>query len=131
MSQVQGTSPVDRLVSGILICLMAIGSLALWVLVPPAALWLVARMTASPSAHLVIALVAVPLAMVLFAAVLILLNTSYLRVNGAGALVEDEDGFPVRVRGPLESMLVLSFVAAAVWGIIWLFAHPVPQFSVG
>ena len=125
------TRPVERLVGTALILLMAVGSLALWMLVPAAVLWSIGQLTVSPSVHLMLALVAVPAAMVAFSVLLLLLNASYLRVIGADQPVEDEDGIRIRYRGPLESLLVWSFIVAAVWGLIWLIAHPLPQFSVG
>ena len=122
---------VDRFVAGLLLVLMALGSLALWVLVPGGVLWALGQVTTSQSMHLVLALIAVPPAMVAFAALLVVLNGLYLRVTGSGSVIEDESGELRRVQGPLEPMLGWSLGAAVVVVLAWLILHPLPQFSAG
>ncbi len=86
------------------------------------------ELTNSSVTHFLTALVLIPGAMLLFAPVLFWLNGLYLRVTGVlERLDEDErqSGWRRRVRGPLESMLVVSFVIEFVALVVWflLFAE--------
>ncbi len=131
MNGAPGRSAVDRVVAVLLLALMAVGSFALWLLVPTAVLWGLGHLTISPSHHLVLALLAVPPAMVVFGALLVALNGLYLRVVGAQHMIEEETGELRPVRGPLEPMLGWSLAVAVVVGVVWLFLHPIPQLSGG
>ena len=114
--------PIDRLVAGLLLMLMAAGCLALWIVVPAGVLWGLTPLSDSRSYHLVVALVAVPTAMIAFAQFLLLLNTLYLRVTGYWRFDEDEQR-PRRLGGPLESLLVWSLLIAFALLCLW-FAFP-------
>ena len=62
--------------------------------------------------------------MAVFSPLLFWLNGLYLRVTGVlDRLVEDEEeaDWQRRVRGPLEPMLVASFVVALVALCVWFF----------
>lgn len=121
--------PVDMLVSGFLLALMALGSLALWIVVPAASLKLLLPRSESIYYHLVIGLVGVPAAMICFALCLFWLNGLYLRVNGAWK-ADDSGYLPRRVRGPLEPMMLGSLLIAIIAMGIWFFfiaENPVPQ----
>ena len=71
--------------------------------------------------------------MAIFAPVLLWLNGLYLRVTGVLArLAEDqvEANWRRRVRGPLEKMLIVSFLVALVALFVWFFVfaeNPSPQ----
>jgi hypothetical protein len=125
-----GRRRMDRIVAGLLLALMAIGSLALWLLIPTAVLWGLGQLTTSASNHLVLGITTVPLAMALFAGLLIWLNALYLRVVGAGAPLDDDEE-PRPLRGPLEPLLGWSLALAVVVAVVWLVLHPIPQLSAG
>ncbi len=118
--QPHGKAPVDRLVSVLLLVLMAAGSLALWIVVPAGILRLLLPLSESKGYHLAIGLLAVPAAMIAFGMSLTWLNGLYLRVNGAWR-ADDEDGYPRRVRGPLESLMIGSLLFALVAMAFWFF----------
>jgi Na+/H+ antiporter NhaD/arsenite permease-like protein len=123
--------PIDRAVAGLLLILMAAGSLWLWIGIPALTLWGVAQIVDTSGQHLVLGLLAVPAAMVLFAGLLFWLNGLYLRVVAPRLMPEDEDGELRQIRGPLELLLGWSLAAAVVVALIWLFLHPIPQLSGG
>ena len=113
-----GHRPVlDRLVLGFLMLLMAIGCLALWTVVPGGALWLVSLAKGSAATHLVLALFAVPTAIVLFGAALVRVNALYVRVAAASA---DDDERGEFTRGPLEWLIVASLAIAVVAMVAWM-----------
>jgi hypothetical protein len=130
MSVAHRRRPIDAVVSGLLLVMMALGSFALWLLVPAAVLWALGQVTATASTHLVLGLVTVPVAMVLFGGLLAWLNLLYLRVSGAAALLDDPEE-PRRIRGPLEPILGWSLAAAVIVALAWLILHPIPQLSAG
>jgi hypothetical protein len=112
--------PLDRAVAIFLLVLLAAGSLWLWIGMPLLTLWAVAQVVDTPAQHLTMGLVAVPAGMVVFAPLLFWMNGLYLRVTGAPRYVEDEeDGELLRVRGPLEPLLVWSLVIALVALVAW------------
>jgi Na+/H+ antiporter NhaD/arsenite permease-like protein len=123
--------PVDRALAGLLLVLMAAGSLWLWIGVPALTLWGVAQIVDTSGQHLVLGLLAVPAAMVLFAGLLFWLNGLYLRVTASQRTLEDEDGELRQIRGPLELLMGWSLAAAVVVALVWLFLHPIPQLSGG
>lgn len=108
----------DRTVAALLLLLLGIGCLALWTAVPAAVLWTTSQMTESASSHLVLGIIGVPLAMVLFAQVLLWINRLYLRVTLPYA-VHDSDQ-PPRIRGPLEPMVLISMPVALIGLIIFV-----------
>jgi hypothetical protein len=131
MTGTLGPRPIDRLVAGLLLVLMAAGSLWLWIGVPALTLWGVAQIVDTSGQHLVLGLLAVPAAMILFAGLLFWLNGLYLRVVVPREMLEDEDGEPAQIRGPLELLMGWSLAAAAVVALVWLLLHPIPQLSGG
>ena len=131
MTPPRGLRPIDRAVAGLLLVLMAAGSLWLWIGIPALTLWGVAQIVDTSGQHLVLGLLAVPAAMVLFAALLFWLNGLYLRVVIPRQTLEDEDGEPRPIRGPLELLMGWSLAAALVVAVLWLILHPIPQLSGG
>jgi len=118
----------ERVAGGFVLVIMAAACVVFWVGIPAGGLWGLGELTNSSVTHFLTALVLVPGAMLLFAPVLFWLNGLYLRVTGVlERLDEDEQqsGWRRRVRGPLESMLVVSFVIEFVALVIWflLFAE--------
>ena len=116
----------DRLASGFLLTLMAIGSLVLWIGVPAACLWVASRITDDQTAHLQITVVLTIVGMVLFARFLFWVNKLYLRVLARTAEREPgdeaEQDAPRYARGPLEPILVGSLVVALIALTVWFFA---------
>lgn len=113
-----------RLAGAFVLAVMAVACLAFWVGIPVGGLWAFSKATDSFAGHFVLSLLGVPMAMALFSPTLFWLNNLYLRVTGVLAqLEEDEDeaDWRRRVRGPLEPMLVVSFVVAFVALTIWFF----------
>jgi hypothetical protein len=110
-----------RAAAGFLLLLLVIGSLALWIGIPVATLWVLSKLTESSTYHFVFGLIGVPLAMALFAPFLIWVNALYLRVTGEYTSEEDEDP-PRRLHGPLEPILIACFVVALVALFVWFFA---------
>ena len=118
----------ERIAGGFVLVVMAAACVVFWVGIPAGGLWGLGELTNSSVTHFLTALVLVPGAMLLFAPVLFWLNGLYLRVTGVlERLDEDErqSGWRRRVRGPLEPMLVVSFVIEFVALVVWflLFAE--------
>jgi hypothetical protein len=120
----------DRAVAAFLLLLLVVGSLVLWIGVPVATLWALAQATDSASQHFVLGLLGVPLAMALFAPLLLWVNALYLRVTGAYRPAEDEGGLPRRLRGPLEPILLVCFIVAVVALIAFFAVTDIPQRQV-
>lgn len=99
--------------------LLAAGSFALWIGVPAGSLWLASHLTESSGLHLPIALAVMIPGM--FAAGLLLswLNALYLRITG-GEIV-GTGAFRARRKGPLEPLMVVSFLLAIVSLFVWFF----------
>jgi hypothetical protein len=111
----------DRVVGALLLLLMVIGAFALWIGVPVAALWGLGKLTGDPTEHLILGLIAVPLAMVLFGLVLAVLNAAYLRVSGVSvAASDDESEWRPRLRGPLDRIIGISAVICLGAFLAWL-----------
>ena len=123
---------VDRMVALVLLALMAIGCFALWLAVPAAVLLMLSRATESPTLHLSLSLLLVPLAMIAFAQLLLWMNRLYLEVTGVLARLESDDNEPLRLRGPLELMLLASFVIAVIAFLCFaiFIGGPMPQRQV-
>ncbi|MEK6278040.1 MAG: hypothetical protein AABM29_08510 [Actinomycetota bacterium] len=111
---------MDRAAAGFLLVLLALGSLWLWIGMPALTLWVVAEIVDTPAQHLTLGLLGVPAGMILFASLLFWINGLYLRVTGAAAVVEEDEGLR-RVRGPLEPLLLWSLVIALIALIAWFF----------
>jgi hypothetical protein len=121
----QTQSAADRLAAGLLLCGMALGSLALWIAVPLGCLWLSSRVAGTSAEEYLLALPLTIVAMVLFGLMLGWLNRLYLRLTGVLARYEaelEEYGVePSFLRGPLEPLLVGSLVIALVAMVVWFF----------
>ena len=114
----------DRIAAAFVLVVLVAACLVFWIGIPVGGLWALSKATDSSTAHFVIGLLGVPTAMALFSPVLFWLNWLYLRVSGVLARLEadeEEAGWQRRVRGPLEPILVVSFVAAVVALSIWFF----------
>jgi len=127
---VTGTRPtprriVDRLVALALLAMMAVGCLALWVAVPAGILIGLGKLTESPTAHLALGLVLVPVGMISTGVLLAWMNHLYLRVTGVvGRFKPSEDDAPRRLRGPLEPLLLASFFLALVALAVLIVVNP-------
>jgi hypothetical protein len=126
-----GSRPRDRALALLLLALMAVGCLAIWVVVPAGVLNALAHATDDRSVHLVAGIILVPTAMFLFAALLLRLNYLYLQVTGVLDRWNDEDDEPRQLRGPLEPLLLGSLLIEVVALGIWLaFFGDIPQVQV-
>lgn len=121
----QASSGADRVAAALLICLMAVGSFALWTIVPLGCLWISSKVVGSSAEEYVLALPMTILAMLLLGMVLVWLNRLYLAITGVLAQYEaEEEEFGVAPRflhGPLEPILVGSLVIALVVMFVWFF----------
>jgi hypothetical protein len=116
-----GIGLVARVIGGVLLFMLVIGSFALWVGVPALVLWGIGAVTNDPAEHLVLALIAVPLGMVLFGIALAVLNTVYLWVVGASSATPDDEGsWRPRLRGPLDRIIGVSAVICLAAFLAWL-----------
>jgi hypothetical protein len=116
-----GRGLLHRLAAGLLLLLMGVGSLVLWIGLPTGVLWALSRVTDSNTEHFVLALIAVPAAMVLFAPALFWLNGLYLRLIGALRPDEDDEDPSWSLGGPLEHFLVASMAIALAALFAWIF----------
>ena len=127
----RGTRLRDRAVALALLALMAIGCVAIWVVVPAGVLSALGRATDDASVHLVAGVILVPTAMFLFAAILLRLNRLYLQVTGVLDRWDHEGDEPRHLRGPLEPLLLGSLAIEIVALAVWLaFFGDVPQVQV-
>jgi hypothetical protein len=111
----------SRALAAILLLLLVIGSFCLWLGVPASVLWGLAKVTQDPTHHLVLGLLAVPIAMTLFGLLLAVLNTCFLRVSGVQLSGrEEESEWRPRLRGPLERIMGISAVICLVAFLIWV-----------
>ena len=84
-------TPSGRLAGALLVCLMAVGSFALWTVVPLGCLWVSSKVAGSSVEEYVLALPMTILAMILFGMFLAWLNRLYLAVTGVLARYEAEE----------------------------------------
>jgi ABC-type dipeptide/oligopeptide/nickel transport system permease component len=110
---------LERVAGTVLLGLMVLGGFVLWIGIPIAVLWAAGKAADSISEHYLIALLAVPSAMLLFAFVLVWINTLYLRVTGLGT-PQDEEDFRPRLRGPLDRILAVCAVFALILVLGWV-----------
>ena len=114
-----------RLASAFVLSLLALGTVTLWVGIPPLVIWGLSKLIESRTLHYGVGLVAVPTAMVLFALGLSWLNDLYLRIQMATAKNPVAHWSGERDRpvsgGPLEPLLLLSLALAIVAAGIWFF----------
>jgi hypothetical protein len=122
---------VDRTVAALLLLLMAIGSLALWIVIPAGVLLALGRVVDSATLHLGLGLILVPAAMAGFGSLLLWMNRIYLRVTGVLTRLEEDDE-PHRLRGPLEPLLLGSFMLAVLALLYFLIfiGGDIPQHQV-
>jgi ABC-type proline/glycine betaine transport system permease subunit len=115
--------PRDRLAAGFVLVMMALGCLALFIGVPVAVLWGASQLTDSLATHFVAGLLGIPAAIALLSPALFWLNGLYLRITATHSEEEwdDLDDPLFRVHGPLEPMLVATFVLALVALVVWFF----------
>ncbi|HEX6115842.1 MAG TPA: hypothetical protein VFY99_02000 [Solirubrobacterales bacterium] len=111
----------DRIAAAFLLCLMAVGSLFLWVGVPAGSLYLSSKLVDSLAMHFVVSLPVTMAAMIAWGYGLFWLNALYLRITGFFDEPEDPDQPPRRIRGPLEPILVSSLVLALIALFVWFF----------
>jgi hypothetical protein len=120
-------NPGARRAAGIFVLVVMVAAcLTFWIGVPLGGLWVLSKLTDSFATHFVLGLLLIPLAMALFSPALFWLNGLYLRATGVlGRLAADEreTGWHRRVRGPLEPMLVVSFLIALVALFVWFFVY--------
>jgi NADH:ubiquinone oxidoreductase subunit 5 (subunit L)/multisubunit Na+/H+ antiporter MnhA subunit len=116
-----------RLAGVLLIAAMAIGSLALWLVVPAASLYAASKLVGTSAEEYVVGLPMTIAAMVAFGTFLVWLNRTYLRITGVLARYEAEleevGGAPPFLRGPLEPLLVTSLVVALAVLAVWFFGY--------
>jgi hypothetical protein len=115
----------DRAVAAFLWILMAVGSVAMWVGVPAAWLWVAGQITSDQAQHITLSVIGVPLAIILWARGLFWLNRLHMRVTMPRLLREieeaPEDEPPRIIRGPLEPLMVGSLAVAILAMAIWFF----------
>ena len=111
----------DRVAALFLLVVIAVGCLVLWIGVPVAVLWGLSKLTDSFSAHFVLGLVGVPVAMALFSPALFWVNGLYLRVTGALDDTDEDEDAHWRLHGPLELFLYISMAIAVVALFVWFF----------
>jgi hypothetical protein len=125
LSEVRYThSPRERLAGAFVLGVLVIACVAFWIGVPLATLWALSKVTDESAVHIVGGLIGVPVAMALFSPALFWLNGLYLRVTGVLARLEadeEEAGWQRRVRGPLEPLLLASFLIAFAALSVWFF----------
>lgn len=118
--------PIDRAAAGFLLVLMAVGCLALWIVVPALSLYAASQVTETLATHFLLALPLTILAVILFARGLFWVNRLYLRVTLASRPDEEDDwdedlDQPRWARGPLEPMLIASLGIALASFVAWFF----------
>ena len=112
----------DRFAAGFLLCVLAVGCVALFVGVPIGVLWGLAQITDSFIAHFVLGLLGIPLVIAALAPGLVWVNALYLRVTAPPPDADwEDDEFTDRPGGPLEPMLVVAFVLAILALCAWFF----------
>ena len=116
-----GRRLLDRLAPGFVLLVMGVGSLVLWIGIPIGGLWALSQVTDSSTQHFVLAVVAIPAAMALFAPALFWLNGLYLRLIGALPAEEDHEDRRRGLGGPLVPFLYASIAIALVVLLAWIF----------
>jgi hypothetical protein len=121
MRPTSGVGLMARVIGGVLLLTLVLGSFALWVGVPALVLWAIGGVTNDPAEHLMRGLIAVPLGMVLFGIALAVLNTAYLHVMGVPfANSDEENSWRPRLRGPLDRIIGVSAVICLAAFLAWL-----------
>jgi hypothetical protein len=109
-----------RALAAVLLSLLVLGSFCLWIGVPVVVLWGLGKVTHDSTDHLVLGLLAVPVAMILFGILLAVLNTCFLRVRGVQLATEDESDWTPRLSGPLDRIVGISAVICLVAFLVWM-----------
>jgi hypothetical protein len=104
--------------------LMVLGGFALWIAVPGAILWGLGRIANTKTQHFLLALIAVPAGMALFAILLVRLNDLYLRVNGFDMEADEDGQWVPRLRSPLDRILVICSIVALLALLAWVVFAP-------
>jgi len=114
-----------RLAGAVLICVMAVGSFALWTVVPLVCLWISSKVAANNTEESLLALPMTVFAILFFGMLLAWINRLYLAITGVLARYEAEEKefgvAPRYLRGPLEPLLVGSLIIALIAMVIWFF----------
>ena len=108
-----------RVAAGFVLAVLAAGCLVLWIGIPAAGLWLAGTLATESAYHLPIAFALILPGMVAMALILAWINDLYMRITGGE--IQESEGLPYRRHGPLEPMLVISFVVALTALILWFF----------
>ncbi len=111
---------VDKACGALIFGLMVVGGFVLWIGIPGLVLWLLGKAVASRTQHLILGLLAVPLAMALFAVLLAHLNRIYLRVSGFELAGGDDNEWLPRLRGPLDRILGICAIVALLALLLWM-----------
>lgn len=112
-------TPFARFGAVLIVVLLTAGCAALWIGVPAGAMWLAGELTDSFGWHMPLALAMIVPGMLLLAALLAWLNDLYLRVTGGRHVGSPE--VPIRRRGPLETLLVVTLLLALTALTVWFF----------
>jgi len=112
-----------RVAATLTFAVLAVGCLVLWVGVPMAGVWLAGQLASTSGYQLPLALLMIVPAMFLVAAGLAWVNALWLRITGGEVVLVRQ--IPVRRKGPLEVMLPVCGVIAAIALVVWflLFAE--------
>lgn len=121
--QQEGRRRRDRLAAGFVLVVLGLSCLAFMTALPLGGLWVLSKITEDSATHFVGGLVGIPVLMACVAPLLFWLNRLYLRISATAADYEEEDEELEgrRLRGPLEPMLLVSFVIALTALTIWFF----------
>lgn len=115
----------DRLAAGLLLAVLAVGSLMLWIGVPAACMWFASRLTDDRTVHLQLSVATSVAGMALFGWLLFRVNRLYVAIVAEAHPPEPEgerDPAQARyVRGPLEPILVGSLLIAVIAITVWFF----------
>jgi hypothetical protein len=121
--QLRGTRR-ERIYGAFVLVILAVACVGWWIGLPIGTLWALSKVTDDGATHFVGGLLGVPMMMALCSPILFWLNGLYLRVTGVLARLqaeEEESGWHRTVRGPLEPMMLFSFLVTAVALAIWFF----------
>lgn len=109
--------PRHPIAAGFLLVLLIVGGPVLWIGVPLAGMWLAGEIADNLQQHGTLAILMTIVGMMSFATLLAWINRLYLRFTKGFA----PSGRAPRVQGPLEAILVASFVVALAVLIFWFF----------
>ena len=114
------------MVCGVLVALMAVGSLALWTVLPLAWVWLAAAVGGTYFLSYLVALVGAPLTMIALAVGLYRVQNLYARLSGASKAMPQRPAWLKSVGGERTrrptTLLDVFLIASAVFAVIALIA---------